>query len=258
MKKRANSWADADVQRAERAAIKAFDDLELAHPTEASMEAIAYELGALVRDIPMWGAVGRLTRLRDRAIISVNSSVTWPGRRRWTIAHELGHLTLHGDQNQLQLIQDVTLEEQYDQGLEREANVFAGEFLMPGRLWEKLVDVKQPSFEVIRRLAEDYEVSFQASAIRFVKLCPERCAVVFCQEGCVGWFALGPDFGHRHTLAYDYFAKGTVPQRAEAVSASAWLSDDRVRDGEIVEDCTLISSLRATLSLLWIPDDAEL
>lgn len=256
------AWADADIRRAEGAAVHAFNGLGLSHPTEASIEAIAYELGALVRDLPMKGAVGRLTRLGRQAIISVSTSVTYPGRRRWTIGHELGHLALHRDSNQIQLIQDVTLEEHYDQGVEREANAFAAEFLMPARLWDKHVDVKQPHLEVVRALAADYEVSFQASAIRFVKLCPERCAVVFSQEGRVAWFALGPDFGHwiqrgqaldPCTLAYDYFAKGREPRRNEAVSATAWLSDDRAVDGEVIEDCTVIPSLRATLSLLWIP-----
>ena len=43
-----SGWRNADVQRAEAAARRAFDELGLQHPTEASIDAIAYEMGALV------------------------------------------------------------------------------------------------------------------------------------------------------------------------------------------------------------------
>ncbi len=265
---KASGWHNADVQRAEAAARKAFDELTIKSPTEASIEALAYEMGALVRDVPMIGAVGRLARLGDRAIISVSTSVTFEGRRRWTVAHELGHFALHRDHNQLQLLQEASIEEHYDQGIEREANAFASEFLMPERLWKKHVDVRRPDLDIIRVLSKEYQISLQGAAIRFVRLCPERCAVVFAKEGRIQWFALGPEFNHwvqrgqkldPYTLAYDYFAKGREPRRREHVSASSWLSYDRSDkdDGEIFEDCLVIPSLEATLSLLWIPPDAE-
>jgi uncharacterized protein DUF955 len=259
-------WQNADVGRAEAAARRAFDDLGLKTPTEASIEAIAYEMGALVRDIPMTGAVGRLSSLGSRAIISISTSVTFEGRRRWTVAHELGHFLLHRDHNQIQLLQEASVEEHYDQGIEREANAFASEFLMPERLWTKHVDVKRPDLDIVRGLAKQYQVSLMGAAIRFVKLCPERCAVVFAKGRRVQWFAAGPEFHHwiqpkqeldSYTLAYDYFAKGQEPRRRESVSASAWFSDDRIGDGdddaEVFEDCLVIPSLDATLSLLWIP-----
>lgn len=263
-----SGWLDADVQRAENAARKAFDELALRHPTEAPIEAIAYEMGALVRDLPMTGAVGRLARFGDRAIISVSDSVTYEGRRRWTIAHELGHLRLHRNQNQLQLVTDVAIEDHYDQGVEREANVFASEFLMPRKLWSRHVDVARPDLEVVRKLAADYRVSLQAAAIRFVQLCPERCALVFSTRGLIEWFALGPEFGHwirkgmkldPYSLAFDYFKDGRTPGRSETISASAWLSgESRYGDVELVEDCVPIPSLAATLSLLWIRPDSGL
>jgi len=264
-----SGWRNADVQRAEAAARRAFGELGLQHPTEASIDAIAYELGALVRDLPMSGAVGRLARYKDRAIISVSTSVTFEARRRWTVAHELGHLRLHRDQNQLQLVTDVSIEDFYDQGVEREANVFASEFLMPSLLWSKHVDVAKPDLDIVKKLAADYRVSLQAAAIRFVQLCPERCALVYSANSRIQWFALCPGFGHwidrnspldPYSLAYDYFRDGRTPGRRETVSASAWLGGDRTYtdDDELVEDCIVVPSQHATLSLLWIRHDSSL
>lgn len=263
-----SGWRSADVQRADGAARKAFDDLGLKSPLEAPIEALAYEMGALVRDLPMSGAVGRLTRLGNKAIISVADSVTFEARRRWTIAHELGHFVLHRNHDQLQLVVDVSIDEHYDQGIEREANVFAAEFLMPARLWGRHVDVARPDLDVVKKLADNYKVSLQAAAIRFVRLCPERCALVYSSAGRIQWFALGPEFGHwidrnskldPYSLAYDYFKDGRTPGRRETVSASAWLSGDRrYDDEEIVEDCVVIPSQGSTLSLLWIRSNSEL
>lgn len=262
MQKKNRNWQNADVHQAEAAARIAYDELGLSHPTEASIEVLAYELGALVRYIPMVGAVGRLIRLKNHAVISVSDSAVFEPRRRWTVAHELGHLRLHRNHNQLQLVTDVSVEDHYDQGIEREANAFASEFLMPAKLWNKHVDVARPDLDIVRTLANDYKVSLQAAAIRFVRLCPERCAAVFAKDDRVEWFALGPEFGFwiepkmkldPYSLAHDYFKDGRTPNRRETVDASTWLDADRRHDDvDLFEDCLPIPSLAATLSLLWI------
>jgi hypothetical protein len=133
---------------------------------------------------------------------------------------------------------------------------------------QKRVDVRQPDLDIVRALASEFEVSFQAAAIRFVKLTPERCCVVFSKDGRVSWTAMGPDFAHwilpgeqldPYTLAYDYFYKERDPNRRESVSSAAWFSDDQPsdEDTEVFEDCLVIPSLRSTLSLFWIPGDPE-
>lgn len=271
--KKASSRSRADIARGERAARQVYAELGIAHPLEAPLEDLAFIRGALVRDVPMKGAQGRLTRVGSSAIIAVSTSVRFPTRRRWTIAHELGHLELHKDGNQLELCSEEVLAEQsvseiYDAGTEQEANAFASEFLMPASLWSKRVDVRQPTLDIVSGLANEFQVSLVAAAIRFTKLCPERCCVVFAKRGKVEWFSRSVDFRHwispgasldPYTLAYDYFAKSRVPpKRPEAVSASAWLTGPSVgKDDDLVEHCWLIPSLEATLSLLWISTNAE-
>lgn len=96
-----SSWEDADVARGERAARQLLVDLKINHPVEVDIDTLAYMRGALVRDTPMTGAQGRSCRIGDRAIISVNDQVTYMPRRRYVVAHELGHLEIHRDRNQL-------------------------------------------------------------------------------------------------------------------------------------------------------------
>ena len=261
-----SSWEDADVARGERCARRLLDRLGVVNPTETEIDNLAFLAGALVRDVPMSGAQGRLCKVRRRAIISVNEEVTYRPRRRFVVAHELGHLQLHEDVNDLSLCTDDDISERYDAGTEREANAFAAEFLMPRHLWTKLTDVRFPTLDVVSRLADDFEVAFTAAAIRFVKLSPERCAVVFSRESRVVWAALGPEFGYAirrgsldsYTLATDYFKKGRVGIRPETVSARAWIESNRIsNDDDMIEHCRPIPSIGAVLSLLWIRPDAE-
>lgn len=247
------------------------EEVGLDHPTEAPIEAVAYLLGAIVKRARMKGAIGRLVATPQRAIISISDEVKYEQRFRWSVAHELGHLRLHRKLSNLELVtdSDATLAPQCDQAVEKEANAFAGELLMPSRLLERQVDVARPDLDIVQALADEYQVSRSAAAIRFVGVCPERCALVFAQGGKVKWTSRGPEFQHwiqpnarldAASLAYDYFAKGLTPRRSEEVIASAWLSGDDFRydQHELVEDCIVVPNMNATLSLLWIPASSEL
>jgi hypothetical protein len=255
------------MARGERVAREVYAEIGLVHPTEIPIETIAYMRGARVRDVRMPGAQGRLSRLGSKAIIAVSDAITYAPRRRFVIAHEVGHMELHEAENQIALCDEAKIDEIYDQGTERESNAFATELLMPRALWTKRADVAKPDLDVVSRLADEFQVSFTAAAIRFAKLCPERCAVVFSQDGAIKWFAAGPDFGQwiprgskldRYTLAYDYFAKGAVDSRPQTVDATAWLASERLgRDDDLIEHSRPIPSLKAVLSLLWIPSDRE-
>jgi Zn-dependent peptidase ImmA (M78 family)/transcriptional regulator with XRE-family HTH domain len=69
--------------------------------------------------------------------ILVNLEMT-PGRRRFTVAHELAHALFHSDR------ETFVISRPGDEGIERFANAFAGEFLMPA--------------EGIRRAMEEYGI----------------------------------------------------------------------------------------------------
>jgi Zn-dependent peptidase ImmA (M78 family) len=142
---------------------------------------IAQSLGADVHfepaDDDLSGFLYR-DRKRKRAVIGVNAD-HHPNRRNFTAAHELGHFLLHD-------FDDVHVDRQFkvwlrseasSQGTdleEKEANLFAAEFLMPATFLER--DVQRIGAfdmldeEVIARLAEEYGVSAQAMTFRLTYL----------------------------------------------------------------------------------------
>ena len=68
--------------------------LQIRKPAEILIEEIAFAFGAIVRYEPLAGADGRLVRLGDRGVIRIREDIPELGRRRFVIAHELGHLLL--------------------------------------------------------------------------------------------------------------------------------------------------------------------
>ena len=101
------------------------------------------------------GRTGELRRDDDGALSIVYSKDLRSGRRRFTIAHELGHavLTVRGDA-------DVT--ESY--GLEQFCDIFAGALLMPEACLPKLPS--PVTVEALRDIARRFEVSLPTAAIR--------------------------------------------------------------------------------------------
>jgi len=71
-----------------------------------------------------------------------------------------------------------------------------------------------------------------ATAIKFVRLCPEKCAVVYSTKGKIKWFYKSPDwwpFIHRdkkldrRSLAYDFFIGEPMETDPAEIDADAWV-----------------------------------
>jgi Zn-dependent peptidase ImmA (M78 family) len=117
-------------------------------------------------------------RNSDRtSVIGVNS-VDAPNRRRFTIAHEIGHLVLHKDdtfhvdeKSPIGLRTDASSMATHER--EIEANQFAAELLMPRHFLDRDLEALPNEIEAeeaITRLAHHYEVSIQAMTVRLTAL----------------------------------------------------------------------------------------
>jgi Zn-dependent peptidase ImmA (M78 family) len=143
---------------------------------------IAEEIGIEVLYRPAESFDGALLRTRDaqRGYIVINSRIREESRRRFTLAHEIGHFVLPGQQEVSAPCKQQRIEN-WDADLYRpelEANHFAAEILMPRRLMAEFVE-SEPSLESIRSIAQLCSTSLTASAVRLITLTPHRAAVVW-------------------------------------------------------------------------------
>jgi len=142
---------------------------------------VARVLGATVREAQAENDLsGFLHRIPggDRVLIGVNRAHA-PGRKRFTIAHELGHLLLHGtedfhvDKGFQVYKRDARSTEGSDRS-EIEANLFAAELLMPVTFVvedlreREAIDLSKD--DELERLAKRYHVSPQAMTFRLANL----------------------------------------------------------------------------------------
>jgi Zn-dependent peptidase ImmA (M78 family) len=113
-----------------------------------------------------------------KKIISINKNES-PVRKRFTTAHELGHILLHYDQELTVDLKPIRLNRDSNSATgeswrEVEANYFAASILMPSDLVEKYYTVFTAQYddddEVLSRLAKKFAVSVQAMSIRLAKL----------------------------------------------------------------------------------------
>lgn len=233
-------------------------------PAHINIEAFAARLGATVTVGPLEGAIAQLVRVGREAHIIVSERITDACAVRFSIAHELGHLVLgHPSRPPSELCGGVRggLGSQDERNLELEANAFAGELLMPSHLVQRSCEVSPVSMDIPWRIAREYNVSILASAIQFTALASERCAAVFSARREVVWTAASATFdrdiprGKRidpESVAWDFFANGTLDDRAQPVPADAWF--DTPAEVDIVEHSIASPQHGTVLSLLWIPE----
>ncbi|MCY4427675.1 MAG: ImmA/IrrE family metallo-endopeptidase [Halieaceae bacterium] len=141
------------------------------------VERIARLLGAEVRYLPFEGELAGML-IRDEAgrgiVIGVNS-LHHLNRRRFTIAHECGHLQLHKgqrayvDRSPLRINRRDEVSSQAMNVEEIEANRFAAELLMPyDMIVEDLMGVALDIEDegALKELGDRYRVSIQALTLR--------------------------------------------------------------------------------------------
>lgn len=251
----------------EKLRIGSFQDLR-------QIELVAWARGVLVQDKELTGAEARIAIRGRRAIITISSKITDSHRRRFDIAHELGHFEMHRTSESLALCTNDDLiawsEKQSSIRLEREANEFAAALLLPQKLFEPLCSHYDPSIEGISVLSEQFDVSLTATALRYIDFSKEPCAVVFSQEGYVRWFRANKAFNELDlfvevrskpdpsTVVAGFFQGRSIPRTTRRVPAETWLAPGRFkRNATLIEQSLALSSYNAVLTLLRIDDEME-
>ena len=139
-----------------------------------SVEKIAKNLNVKVEYAPLEPELSGLAHIRDGiAIVGINALHS-PARQRFTLAHELGHVRLHWDILERAVHVDKgslrrdSLSSTGTDPIERQANAFAAELLMPEFLFKQAIGERSVDLEddlLVQALAKKFRVS--EAAIRF-------------------------------------------------------------------------------------------
>ena len=150
-------------------------------------------------------------------------------RRRFTIAHELGHFLIPSHKGDQQCTAADLRESRRDtdhRRREAEANRFAAGLLMPkpwfSRDLERLGDADVAH---VLSLAKQYCTSLEATSNRYCELTDDVCAFVFTKDGVIRYVRRATNFPRLSLRTGDRLPIGSSSLRASSLPlrvASAW------------------------------------
>ena len=233
------------------------------------LDAIAGQLRLSITEEAFSGCDGVLVRPKGirRGIIGVRNDIRSRGRKRFTIAHEIGHYILPGHEEDGAICGSADIEGWGGPATsrERQADDFAAELLIPDSVVRPLLST--PSLAIVDGIASQCDTSLSASAWRFCDLTGEMCAVVWSSQEKVIWVKKSADFAFfiprgmgidRNSYAFNCFRGEQVPTRPESVPADAWIDSANLVDGtRILEESRSLPSYESVLTLLWIKGNIQ-
>lgn len=265
------TWGIPDFLK--RHAVDKAEALLRQHGVEAP-EHIRLEDMAEVLKIPLVvgslsGAAARLTLRDGRAVIRINERDVDTPRARFHVGHEFGHLHLHPEKLATVCTEQDLRAVHSSQRNEIAANVFAANLLLPSFLAKPLVRRVEMGWNSILNLASRFRTSKEATAIRWVELTEQPCAVVCCTRSAVRWCVTSKSWRGR------FLREGPLDRRSQVArllarrsyaeepedldAADIWLDRDHgIPNGlEIWEHARPFSTFDGALVLLWQVGDRD-
>jgi len=238
----------------------------LASELTGDLSRVAPRLGLEIREVNADGFDGALLRAREVPFgaIVIRKPIREAGRKNFTLAHEIGHFLLPGhDQTELVCTKsDVGNWGDGSKEIEREADEFAAEILMPSVSVERMILSAVPSLQLIEKIAQKFHTSFSAAAWRYCDLANAQCAIVWSREGRIDWSKRSETFAftlhkgapiHESTFASRAFAGLPSPKQPQEVPVGSWISaNDLAEDKKLWEQSKALPAYNSVISLLWI------
>lgn len=246
-----------------------FDDL-----LDYSLDLFAYGLGATVKYKNLLNSDGRIIFGKKNNLIEINSNIEFEQKKRFTLAHEIGHLVMHKGMD-IHNDNDATMswfnnkEKQATHSkIENEANEFASELLMPSKLFIEKQKGKKFSPQLLRDLAEYFKTSLTSVAFKYLQLGNHPICLFHSFNGRVSYWKRPDEFPHyivdrtklsvpEDSVAYEFFESGKIyrkSQSSQPIWKSTWFElkhweDDK--DFDFYEFTIITPSYNTVLSVVW-------
>lgn len=163
-------------------------------PRDIDLEVLAWTMGARVKYKSLESCEAKITGVGDRAIITVDNGFG-VRRARFSLAHEIGHWQEHRNEILSCTKQDIGAVNGRGAYKEREADRYAANLIMPRYLFApRIRDFKNPSFSSIDELAEAFDVSRKASALRFTDLYTSEAMLICFGPNGRKWYHGSPSW----------------------------------------------------------------
>ena len=121
-----------------------------------------------------------------KRLIVISSRVYNEEQKRFTLAHELGHILIHRGTHYYSkgdFYMICTGKQKED-----EADRFAVELLLPSKVIENMIKENDVNFQLIKQIAQRYETSLTSTAIRVTELTKENLILLYHKNNIIKWW----------------------------------------------------------------------
>lgn len=239
--------------------------LGIAEPKDIDLEAIAWTLGAAVKYRALDKCEAMIVGSRQRAIITVNNK-SIPTRRRFSIAHEIGHWFHHRGQILFCGPRDIGNPLERKAGPEKQADQFASDMILPTFMVKPLLaKIKRPTLKAVRDIANEFDASDTATLLKLIDL--DHFPIMAICHGKTGrrWFRRSPMIAewwfprseldpksHAFEMLFGKARELAIPQK---LAADAWFEFRNVDRFEVSEQSFRLPN-DEILTLLILPPEA--
>jgi hypothetical protein len=240
------------------------------------MDLFVSALGATLIEEPLKNSDGKIIRGNTKTLIKINSEILYEEKKRFTIAHEVGHYLLHDkldlavhneNSNTLNWFQNI--EQQAKKGIqEYEANDFASELLMPEIIFRKFIEYKSFSPSLIKEISIRFKTSLTSVVYRLITLDVFPLLVVFISDGVVRYWRKSPDLKGwlkdviklsppeesvaKEYIDADYGFVYKGDEKAQEIERSTWFKlYENQEDSDFMEYCIPTKQYKTIISIIW-------
>jgi hypothetical protein len=234
-------------------------------PEQIDLEAIAWEHGAAVKYRPLDRCEAMIVGAQRRAIITVNCRAIHT-RRRFSLAHEIGHWHHHRGRILFCGAADIGNPAHAPLDPENRADQFASDLLLPDFMFRpRIVKIKPLMLSTIREIAEEFNVSLTATLLKLAGSDRFPIVIVCHNKQRRRWFRRAPmvpgwwfpnENLDAESIAFEMLFGGAAEvSYARKVGAEAWFEFRGVERHEIQEQAFLLPN-DEVLTLLILPAEA--
>jgi Zn-dependent peptidase ImmA (M78 family) len=179
-------------ERARSTARHLREDLHISDETKINLDSIIDSLNISFKKADLGeGILGACKVLGLKKLIVIRPDFNSVHQERFTIAHELGHILIHYGSHYCKKENFNMWRSASDK--ESEANAFAAELLLPQRAMINILSKKDISISMIKNVAEHYQTSMSATAIRLVKIYNDSAIAVWHKDRKIIWKVKSPE-----------------------------------------------------------------
>ncbi|UFH34545.1 ImmA/IrrE family metallo-endopeptidase [Flavobacterium acetivorans] len=239
-----------------------------------SLELFASGLGITLIEKPLENCDGRIIFGKTKTLVELNSEIEFEEKKRFTLAHEIGHFILHKNieihnDNEGTTSWFSNKESQAKAGKqESEANQFASELLMPTTLFIEKIKGKPFSPDLLRSLSQYFKTSITSVIFRYFELGNHPICIFYMHSNIVKYWKRPDDFPYfiidrtrlappEDSVAAEFFDKGKIYPGSlskRPIWKSTWFD---VKDWEnenqykFFEYCIINKKYNTALSVVW-------